>query len=77
MEKLMDKHVNDVRASSSDSRYSNAGFVGLMDEAIQQAKLAPEFPLPEQPVKFKSSYKTTKGMSRDRYNLLSFLGLLR
>jgi hypothetical protein len=72
----MFKHTNDVRATSGDKRYQGLVFSGPIDQAIEQAADAWEYPLPVQPVKFKNSYKTTLGMSRDRYNLLSFLGLL-
>lgn len=69
-------HTNDVRITSRDARYQGLVFSGPIDEAIEQASSAWEYPLPVQPVKFKNSYKTTQGISRDRYNLLNFLGLL-
>ena len=38
------KYVNDIRSTSSDSRYlDSVGFVGLMDDAVAQSKAAPDF----------------------------------
>lgn len=69
-------HTNDIRPTSADSRYSGVVFSGFMADAIDQAKIARDYPLPHQPVKFCNGKKTTFGMGRDRYNLLNFLGLL-
>ena len=40
----MSKPVNDVRASSFDEKYAGVTFSGLMEDAIAQAKEAPEYP---------------------------------
>ena len=65
----MSKPVNDVRASSTDSRYAGVVFEGSLDEAIAQAKAAPDYGLPD------ADIRAPKGMSRDRAALLGFLRL--
>ena len=66
----MSKPVNDVRASSSDARYAGLSFSGLMDEAIMQAKEAPDYGLPD------ADLRAPRSIGRDRAALLGFLRLL-
>ncbi len=67
----MSKYVNDVRSTSSDSRYMGAPFQGAIAEAIAQAKSAPDHGLPPRIA------GAPKSMSRDRAAILQFLGLFR
>ena len=65
----MSKPVNDVRASSTDERYVGVVFSGTLDEAVAQAKAAPDYGLPD------ADIRAPKGMGRDRAALLGFLRL--
>jgi hypothetical protein len=64
-------YVNDVRSTSADARYMGVVFTGEIDDAIAQAKAAPDHGLPPMPA------NAPPGMSRDRAALLQFLGLLK
>lgn len=66
----MSKYVNDVRSTSSDARYMDGGFTGPMEDALEQAKAAPDHGLAPLPA------HAPRGVSRDRVALLQFLGLL-
>ena len=65
---MANKFDGDVRPLSNDARYMGVIFSGPMDEAIRQAKDAPDHGLSEQFV--------PAGMSRDRAVLLEHLNLL-
>lgn len=64
----MAKHTNDVRALSADARYMHVVFSGTIDEALEQARAAPDHGLTAQIVPY--------GLSRSRAALLQHLNLL-
>jgi hypothetical protein len=66
----MSKYVNDVRSLSANAAYQGVEFGGVdtIDQAIEQARQAPEHGLAEQFV--------PKGMNRNRAALLQHLNLL-
>lgn len=66
----MSKPVNDVRATSTDSRYTGITFSGLIAHALKQAKASPDYGLPD------ADLRAPANMSRDRAALLGFLRLL-
>lgn len=65
----MSKFVNDVRASSADRRYAGVVFRGPMENAIKQAKAAPDHGP-------RATLHLHFGVSRNRYALLKFLRVL-
>lgn len=67
----MSKHVNDVRASSADSRYAAKPFQGTIAQAKKQAAKAPEFGRTANEIA-----AVAAGMSTARYELLAFLRIL-
>lgn len=65
---MANKFDGDVRPLSNDQRYMGAPFMGLIDDAIQQAHDAPDHGLAEQAIH-------PSRISRDRWNLLEHLNL--
>jgi hypothetical protein len=65
---MANKFDGDVRPLSNDQRYMGADFSGSMDDALAQARAAPDHGLAEQYV--------PAGMSRSRAVLLQHLNLL-
>jgi hypothetical protein len=65
---MANKFDGDVRPLSNDPRYMGVVFVGLIDDAIQQAHDAPDHGLADQYV--------PDGVSRNRAALLEHLNLL-
>jgi len=66
---MANKFDGDVRPLSNDPRYMGVVFSGTIDEALTQAKAAPDYGLPEQVV--------PRGVSRSRASLLEHLNLLK
>jgi hypothetical protein len=65
---MSSKAVNDVRATSFDAAsHRPEGYQGTIDEAIAQIRAEPDQGRPYWPL----------NMSRERYELLGFLGVLR
>jgi hypothetical protein len=66
---MANKFDGDVRPLSNDPRYMGVVFQGSIDDAIAQAKAAPDHGLPEQ--------DRDPTVSRDRWNLLEHLNLTK
>jgi hypothetical protein len=66
---MANKFDGDVRPLSNDPRYMGVVFSGTIDEALAQAKAAPDYGLPEQFV--------PRGVARSRGALLEHLNLLK
>ncbi len=60
----LDRCLGDVRETSADRRYMDGPFIGPMANALKEARNAPEHPVLKSPI---------PGMSRERYELLTFL----
>lgn len=65
---MANKFDGDVRPLSNDPRYMGVVFSGLIDDALQQARDAPDHGVAEQ-------LPHAASISRDRWNLLEHLNL--